>query len=316
MNITKDVYIDADSILYQCSGVQEKRFYTLKHKKSSNTLKIGSKKEAEEWIDRWVDERPSTRTKEDFIVEKSQELTGSIDSAANLFRVKVRAIIEGISKSYTVGETFICIQGKDNFRKDLPAKWSKYKANRVSEKPLLFEELRDYVLSEYALKCIVSDNEETDDVVVRACNSGNVVAYIDKDIVANSVGILYNYNSGELFYNSDTDRWMMFCTQMLIGDSSDNIVGVGSLSDSIRELYGISSKRCGKVSAEKILEGVKDEKEAFERVIGVYKNTHGEDALPMMQETATFLWMCREKGEKFCLITYLENLGIDYRNDT
>lgn len=313
---TKDVYIDADSILYQCAGVQDNSFYTLKHTKSGNSKKFKNKKEVVEWIDNWVGDNPDKRSKEDFIIEKCKELSGSIESAINLFRVKVRSITDGISAVYNIGSVFICLQGSTNFRKDLLSKWTVYKANRVEEKPLLFSSLHKSVIDSWGMQCIVSDYEETDDVVVRAGNAGNVVAFIDKDIVANTVGDLYNYNSGELFYNSDESRWRMFCTQMLIGDNSDNICGIGHLGESTKQFYGVSNRGCGKVTAEKILSSVSSEKEAWVSIIAAYSDSHPDDWADRMRETSTFLWMCRTKGEKFSLDTYLSKFDIHLNNRT
>ena len=265
-------------------------------------------------IKEWVAREPDKRSLDDFVWEEVLHHVGSLEKAKESFLSKVEATVSGVSKHASVSNVFVCIGGEKNFRKDFPAKWVEYKGGRSSIRPTVFNALREWVVSMYKDKCIISDNEETDDVVVRAGYAGNVVACQDKDIPANCVGYLYNYDTDEWWYNTDDERWYNFCTQMLIGDSIDKIPGVKALSNEVKERYCIKGNGVGPVAAEKLLNGCNTEKQAWQRVIEAYSSSpiDTEQWKERMQENAFFLWMCREKGQMFVLEDYLKGLGIVY----
>ena len=149
------------------------------------------------WVNNWVGESPHKRSVEDFTWEQKVSFTGSLLAAQIAFVGKVEAIKEAVAKHAQYDKTFVCIGGPSNFRKSVEAKFVEYKAQRTSTKPTVFDDLVKFVKQQYADFCIVSDNEETDDVVIRAAFSGNIVACMDKDIVANCVGWLYNFSTEE-----------------------------------------------------------------------------------------------------------------------
>ena len=310
----KDLYIDADSILHQCVAPQDKRLYRCTHIPSGRLKEWEKKVDVNSFIDSWVAANPQKRSVEDFKVEQVVKFVGSLKAAQIAFAGKVEAIKEAVAKHSKFDKTFVCIGGPSNFRKSVEAKFVEYKAQRISTNPTVFDDLVTFVKQQYADFCIVSDNEETDDVVIRAAFSGNIVACMDKDIVANCTGWLYNYNKEEWKYNSDKDRWMKFCQQMLEGDKSDNIPGVEKLSDEVKQKYGITTNGVGDATAEKLLSGCATEKEAWGRVIEAYSSSpvSTEEWKERMQENAFFLWMCREKGQMFDLRDYLKGFGIDY----
>ena len=311
---TKDLYIDADSWLYKCGFKQDERSWKCTHPPTGRVMFCDKKKEPNQRNKEWVARKPDKRSLDDFVWEEVLLHTGSLESAQKMFMSKVEYTVNGVGKHVNVRNVFICIGGEKNFRKDFPAKWVKYKDGRSSVRPTVFDDLRRWIKDSYKSKCIVSDNEETDDVVVRAGFAGGVVACQDKDIPANCVGWLYNYDKDLFWYNSDKDRWCNFCTQMLVGDSIDKIPGVEKLSDEVKQKYGITNNGVGDATAEKLLSGCATEKEAWERVIEAYSSSpvSTEEWKERMQENAFFLWMCREKGQHFVLKDYLKGLGIDY----
>lgn len=86
------------------------------------------------------------------------------------------------------------------------------------------------------------------------------------------------------------------------------------LSKALQEKYSIATSGVGPVAAEKLLDGCKTEKQAWERVIEVYSSSpvSPERWQERMQENAFFLWMCRERGQMFNLKDYLKGIGIVY----
>ena len=185
-----DLYIDADSLLHQCASPQDTRYWACTHTPSKRVKHFGKKADGATWVSNWVAESPHKRSVDDFAWEQKVSFTGSLLAAQLAFVGKVEAIKEAVAKHAQYDKTHVCIGGPLNFRKSVEAKFVEYKAQRTSVKPTVFDDLVKFVKQQYGESCIVSDNEETDDVVIRAAFSGNIVACMDKDIVANCVGWL------------------------------------------------------------------------------------------------------------------------------
>ena len=170
----------------------------------------------------------------------------------------------------------VFITGKGNFRYDV-AVTAPYKGNRKSEKPKHYYLLREYL--EKAWDAHVAKGIEADDAIaIKATEMGtdSVIVTIDKDL--NQVpGWHYNFVKKDLFFVTEEEGIQFFYTQMLTGDTVDNIKGV----------KGIGPKK-----AEKLLVG-KSEKEMWE--ICVEQLGSEERAL----ENAHLLWMLRSPDEKF-----------------
>lgn len=305
MIYTKDklLYIDADTLLYSSAAKEELNKCLAKHIPTGREKLFESKTE----FNKWLKESPKWK-KEDFEFTVHKELTGCIQYACASFRNKIDNILEAVSCK----DFFVCIQGEGNFRKSVPAKYVQYKAQR-GEKPLLFQELYDWVKVKYKHRCVVIDGEETDDFVVRAINAGNVGAICDKDIFANASGLFFNYMKPELgvFFWNDEERWAKYWRQVLHGDDGDNIDGIVKLAQETKEKYGIKTNGVGEKATDKILDGCVTEKESAERVLEAYKLAYPDDGYERMKEMCFFLWMRRYEGEVFDLDVYLKNLGID-----
>jgi uncharacterized protein (UPF0335 family) len=252
---------------------------------------------------------------DDFEIEPRREYVGSVTKALESFTEQVERIAEDVRRTFqTVANVYVCIQGEGNFRKTVQPKYVQYKAQRVEERPTCFAALKEKIKKHYKNACLVIDDEETDDFVVRACYSGAVVAHKDKDIVANSVGWLYNWDKQEVgvWYNSDEMRWKKFLEQVIAGDKADNIPGIETLDDSLYAKYSIrKSSGVAEKTAAALLQGVLTEREGWFRVIEAYSVTHPDDWKERLQENAFFLWMCRYKGQRFELATYLQGFGIN-----
>lgn len=142
-------------------------------------------------------------------------------------RVVTRKIIEDTIADTFADETYIAIKGKGNFRYDIYSGYKSSRKDRLDDK--LKERLNDahtYLVNDWS--AIQSDGMEADDVVsiwsyeAREAEQDFVIAHIDKDI--NQVpGNHYNYNSKQIYFVDDEVADMNFCTQLLIGDSGDDI---------------------------------------------------------------------------------------------
>ena len=76
---------------------------------------------------------------------------------------------------------------------------------------------------------------------------------------------------------TDSEGTKFFYTQLLTGDTADNIPGV----------QGIGPKK-----ADKILEGLEDEYEMYEACLNAYQGD-----LEFLVENAQLLWLRREEGQ-------------------
>ena len=139
-----------------------------------------------------------------------------------------------------------------------------------------------------------------------------VIAYVDKDIVANGRGFYLNYNKLEdgIFWNDALSQTNKFWTQVLQGDQADNIPGIEKVADVTKSLYKLKSSGCGPKSAESILSGCQAEKEMAERVIDAYKASWPDNWMKRLQDNCFFLYLRRKGGEMFQLGEYLDEIGV------
>ena len=171
----------------------------------------------------------------------------------------------------------IFLTGKGNFRYDI-AVTHPYKGNRKgTEKPEHLEPIRKHMVKHWS--AILSNGEEADDLIgIWSTTYGptTIVASIDKDMLQLPC---HHYNPNRRTWTevSEFEGLKFFYTQMLTGDTADNIVG----------LYGIGPKK-----AEVLLAGAETECDMYLRVLQAY----GEDAERVL-ENGRLLWLRREEGQ-------------------
>ena len=169
------------------------------------------------------------------------------------------------------------LSGKGNFRYDI-AVTAPYKGNRKGlESPQHKDAIREYLISQYS--AIESAGEESDDLIaITSASMGYdcIVATTDKDF--NQLPCwLYNFSYNTWQKPTEFEATKNFYTQILTGDTVDNIKG----------LYGI-----GPVKAGKILEDSKSEKEMWEACLKAYDNDYDR-----VLENARLLWLRRREEE-------------------
>lgn len=169
------------------------------------------------------------------------------------------------------------LTGKRNYRYDI-AKTVPYKGTRTAEKPKHLGILREYMIDAWAFS--VQEEQEADDAVsIRAYELGEedyIICSLDKDL-NNVRGWHYNFNTNQRYYVSEEEAIKNFYTQLLTGDTVDNIPG----------LKGIGPKK-----AEKILKDCKTEQELYKAVLEAYK---GDTAF--LTEQGQLLWLRRERDQ-------------------
>jgi hypothetical protein len=169
------------------------------------------------------------------------------------------------------------LTGKGNFR-DSIAVTVPYKGQRVSEKPIHLQALRDHLVSSWGFEVV--NGIEADDAVGIATyavpEEETIMVHIDKDL--NQLrGWHYNYRKKEKYYVSEFEGLVAFYTQILTGDRIDNIIGL---------------KGIGPVKAKKVLEKCTNENELYQAVLKAY-----EDDQQRVSENAQLLWLQRSPNQ-------------------
>lgn len=310
----KLLLIDADTILYAAASQQQNNKCLATNIEYKTQRLFESKTAFNDWL-----KITPNRTKDMYSFETISEVVGEPKFAFQTIKQKIENIVEASGcKDYRV-----CIQGEGNFRKFYKSEFVDYKGQRTA-KPLLFQECFDFMEKKYKTKCVVSKGYETDDYVnifawigyneaIKSRNKEDskfVIAYVDKDIIANGRGWLLNYNKLDqgTFWNDAVSQYTKFWTQALQGDDADNILGLENLHPETKIKYGIKREGVGPVAASKILEGAKSELEMFERVQEAYGLSWPDDYKQRLADNCFFLYLQRKENEVFSLYDYVETL--------
>jgi len=160
----------------------------------------------------------------DSIIFASAVNSDTILDAKDKMDYKINEILDYLSSNYTIDGFSVFSGSKGNFRKFVT---DTYKANRRDmEIPEhlsgLHKYSKEYWDAKYTYGC------ETDDLIASAwykhSNEGKnvVIVAIDKDYLQFPC-VMYNYNKKEFIVQSELDALRAFYTQMIVGDSADNI---------------------------------------------------------------------------------------------
>ena len=169
------------------------------------------------------------------------------------------------------------LTGKGNFRNDI-AVTVPYKGQRVADKPVHYQALRDHLVSSWGFE-VVQGIEADDAVGIAAyalAEDESIMVHIDKDL-NQFRGWHYNYRKKEKYYVSEFEGLVSFYTQILTGDRIDNIVGL---------------KGIGPVKAKRILEKCTNENELYQAVLKAY-----EDDQQRVLENGQLLWLQRSPNQ-------------------
>lgn len=215
-------------------------------------------------------------TSDDFGRDNLQITLGKLESV--LDRILTNLQDHDINLSFISSKDCeVFLTGKGNFRFDI-AKHVPYKGNRVDKpKPIYLGACRDYLEEVWNAK--VSFGEEADDLIAIAATRYGpdaVVVSIDKDMLQIPCKH-YNFVRDEWTEVSGFEGLRFFYSQILTGDSADNIVGLS---------------RVGPKRSEKLLENCKDEDDLWEAVVKAY-----DGDIDRVVENARLLWLRREEDE-------------------
>ena len=201
-----------------------------------------------------------------------------VNVAFNKFEVSFERLLDFLEEQVNVNEVVFCNGSKNNFRKDISAT---YKLNRTQKRPEILPLLHDMVKLEY--NSIYGDGVETDDVVATLWAEevekngidSVIIMSLDKDYKQFPCWFYdYNYKKRELVKISEQEANENFYSQMIVGDSADNIK---------------VCKGYGKVYAEKLFKDANNKYSLMNRTYRLYKEVYGDDAKAMFNEAKSLL---------------------------
>lgn len=222
------------------------------------------------------------------------------DEEPTIYLTADEALVKKVNKRRKfVGEP--PIEWKPNFRYEV-AKTKPYKGTRNGDKPYHYHNITAYLMANYDVKLAVGI--EADDLmsIDQVKSEGEtVICSRDKDLRI-TPGWHYGWACGKqpefemqmvddlgwIEYNEGKKKiegvgMKFFYSQMLTGDTVDNIPGV---------------KRCGPKGAYKLLNEAESVDECKRIVTQVYKEKYPENAKEYFTEQAQLLWMVRELDEE------------------
>lgn len=274
-------HIDGDILVYRCGFAAEKGSYQLTYEWTEHgSVLNGSetytyKKEVDARIKELAFENP-----DDYEVEFVRVLEPVENALYN-----VKSVIKTILDELSTDEYTVYLSGPDNYRNGI-ATLKPYKGNRDSaHRPKHGPAIKEYMTERWG--AVFSENEEADDRVGYSHYKmylndplSSVIVTTDKDLDM-IPGLHYNFVKDEAYNMEDEAALMFFYTQLLTGDSVDNIPGI---------------PKVGKVKAEKLLADTTPE-QAWDRIVEAYKKAYGDTWEDALLENGRLLWIRRNPNE-------------------
>lgn len=289
--------IDGDILLYACGFAAQKnwhRVYIEGEEQHGYVAEFKYKKDLIEYLDMC----PGI-----YVYETEVEVEPLSHAVHNVNQVLRRILEETEADSYTVYLT-----GKDNFRDKLV---DYYKKNRDPDhKPHWYQELGEYLIEVH--DAVIVNGQEADDAMgihqyvdlygenlgcinwpncdAAGCHDDEphtIICTTDKDLDM-IPGWHYNWDKKSKKYGKywvdeeQAIRW--FYTQLLMGDSTDNIKGVPG---------------CGKKGAKVLLEDCETESDMFTMCAGAYNGVYPDLGPEILRENADLLWIRREEDQRW-----------------
>lgn len=177
-------------------------------------------------------------------------------------------------------DVLMCISPATCFR-DKIAITKKYKGSRKPHRPEHADNIVKYFMSDFDYE--VGDNVEADDVMGMRQSHTTVIASYDKDMDM-IAGAHYNFKDGEFYYQDPQSADERFYTQLMAGDSTDDILGIPGI---------------GEAKARKIVELYQDDQEELvDHIRMLYEEAYPNkytDQTPekAIQEMAALVWILR-----------------------
>ncbi len=201
-----------------------------------------------------------------------------------------RSACETVMYDLGASRLHIYLTGSGNYRESVV---DDYKANRRgTDRPTHYAAIKEYMID--TLGAILIEGEEADDALgYGAVQHGHGIATLDKDLDG-VAGVHYNWKKRSVYYVSPEDADRFFYTQLLTGDSTDNIRGLFKRT-------GVKAMAATKEP----LEYMDDPVEMYAHVKQVYMDaiekkrmsSDEADVDRWLDEQGKLLWIRRAEGE-------------------
>jgi hypothetical protein len=260
--------IDADIVAWKAACATERTQYRV------NDEEFRYKKEAVEYCTE--NELDPDESITPYLVEEPFGFTES----------NVDALLKSIMNNTGADECRLFLTGKDNYREKVSTT-RVYKGNRKTKPgPKRLPATKQYLAEVHGAEVV--DGAEADDMLGVCQGEDTIICSIDKDL-RTIPGKHYNLDSGVVDEVTRHDAWHTFWSQVLTGDSTDNIEGL---------------KGCGKVGTAQCVGEVDYEipvdtyaQMLQRKVTALYCEVMGEkEGRERLREMATLLWIQQEMG--------------------
>ena len=250
---------DFDTHLYTGAKMLQDDYIIAEHKatghrmehKNITTFKGRKKIIVGGWLGERNAEKGTNLTPDDFIITKhSRRNRIPTKKAKEIITKSIEIVLEKV----WCRELRLVIGGKDNYRKDI---YPLYKAHRPP-KPLMYAEMREWLEEEYESMIVVADGCEADDYLsimsewMFRQTKGDfdawdlVLIHRDKDL-KQCGGLQWSW-----FDKKVKPEWLgakkaekAFWQQMLQGDSTDGIPGIGGVTPYMWKEFQLKGKKYG-----------------------------------------------------------------------
>lgn len=257
--------IDADVLVYQSAFGAQKTRYSCTYKAKERVFE--SAKDMNDWL------TSEDLKKEDVEIKTWLDVL-SESACMSIAKNNLQMILDALKTT----NYKLYLTGKGNFREEI-AVTKPYKGNRQTEKPVYFEQVKDYYKARGAVE---HPGLEADDLMaIRATKEPNksVICTIDKDL--NMVpGLHYNWGTGDKFKVTRKDGNRFFLYQLIQGDTVDNIAGI---------------PKCGEKKAREVVDAFDTTEDRFKAVLDLYQEKGFDE--DYLNEQARLLWIKRSIDE-------------------
>lgn len=246
--------IDGDFFVYQIASACEGKFWEYK----------GERYEKKELLNKVLKEDGY----EGMEIPQQSDPVSWESTKKSLISV-VERVLDKIDNRWTIH-----ISGKGNFRYKV-ATILPYKGHRTGSKPFHYDNCRQFLVDAYEAR--ISQGMEADDSIGLA---GGEIASLDKDLDC-IPGPHYNWEKDLRYEVSEVEANRWFYKQCLMGDKTDNILG----------LYKIGEK----AACVKRLDTMEDEKDMYDNVWIEYERRFGSYAEQFLKENAKLVWILQPR---------------------
>lgn len=231
------------------------------------------------------------------LIDSDTPLYGAASSAEDqelwVATSRLDRTIENLLSSVGCTDYKLFVSGKGNFRKDIdPA----YKANRTQPTPKWREACKQHLIDKWG--AIEAHGCEADDYCGIYQTTETIICGIDKDLLQ-IPGKHYSWEivrKGTIvrpamcFQITELDALKNFYKQLLTGDTSDNIKGIGGI---------------GPKTADKLIDPLTSEEEMKDLVLFYYASSlmveDSEIGEEQFNNNADLLWIMRDVGVTYTL---------------